>query len=79
MRKGATAVSLQPAGSGNQETNSKGFNHHRVSKVYWNPHRRGKSMNRKIVETITWGNLVLMVVLTTAWLIPAQNAQADPR
>src|SRR5215469_6116500 len=65
MRKSATAVSLQPAGSGNQETSSKGFNH-QVSTVYWNPYRRGKSMNRKLVRTITSGTFALVAVLCGA-------------
>ncbi len=38
MRKSATAVLLQAGGNGNQETNSKGFNHHR-SRIC-NPYRK---------------------------------------
>jgi hypothetical protein len=34
-------------------------------------------MNQKIVKTITWGNLVLVAVLGTAWQIQAQSAQAQ--
>src|SRR6202046_5562355 len=39
--------------------------------------RRGKSMNRRIVRTITLGSFVLVVVLITAWQAPAQVAKAQ--
>jgi hypothetical protein len=34
-------------------------------------------MMPKISHTITWGNFVLIAVLSAAWLMPAQNAQAQ--
>src|SRR5215471_12865645 len=65
MRKSATAVSLQPAWSGNQKTNSKGFNHF-WSRKWLESYRREKSMNRKMVRKITLGTFALIAVLCAA-------------
>src|SRR3984957_18147153 len=37
-----------------------------ASKLYWNPYRRGKSMTRKLVRTITLGTFALVAVLCAA-------------
>jgi hypothetical protein len=41
------------------------------------PYRRGKSMNRRIVRTLTLGSLSLVVMLITAWQALAQDAKAQ--
>ena len=61
MRKSAIAVSLQPAGSRNQETNPKG--HHRSRSCIGIRMRRGRSMNRKMVATITIRTFALVAIL----------------
>jgi hypothetical protein len=46
------------------------------AKVCWNPYRKGKSMNRKILGIIGLGSFALMLVLSTAWQAPAQDAKS---
>jgi hypothetical protein len=65
MGTNATAVSLQPARSGNKETNSRAFNPHRSRRCIGVRIGRGKSMNRKIVAKITLATFALVAVLCT--------------
>src|ERR1700680_995733 len=43
--------------------------------MYWNPYRRGKSMKRKMVRTITLGTFALVAVLCAAR--PGRAADAE--
>src|SRR5215469_11110994 len=63
MRKSATAVSLQPAGSGNQETNSTGFNRHGSRRCIGIRIEGGKSMKGRKVRTVTLATFALVAVL----------------
>src|SRR5215471_15505865 len=74
MRKSATAVSLQPAGSGNQETIQWGSRHGSRTCI-GNPYRGGKSMKRRKVRTVTLATFALVAVLCA----PRSGRAADAK
>jgi hypothetical protein len=66
MRKNATAVFTLAVGEWKSGNQLRGVQSSSGSKVYWNPYRRGKSMNRKMVRTITCGTFALVAALCAA-------------
>jgi len=46
-----------------------------ASKLYWNPYRRGKSMTRKLVRTITLGTFALVAILCAVRPGPAADVK----
>src|SRR5215469_11185170 len=75
MRKSATAVSLQPAGNGKQETNSTGFNRHGSRRCIGIRIEGEKSMKRRKVRKITLATFALVAVLCA----PRSGRAADAK
>src|SRR6516165_5150394 len=77
MRRKSANSSFTPAiWEWNSESEFKGVQSSSAWTVYRNPYRRRKSMNRKMVRTVTLGTFVFVAVLCVSRPGPAADTKA---